>query len=41
VPGNPFSNDEREQELAALTYPDVLADVKKYGIELISYGDLS
>jgi predicted glycoside hydrolase/deacetylase ChbG (UPF0249 family) len=36
--GNPFSNDERERELAALTAPRVLGYIKKYGIELISYG---
>jgi len=39
--GNPFSNDERERELAALVDTEVLADISKYGIELISYGKLA
>lgn len=38
--GNPFSNDEREQELAVLTAPRVLGDIKKYGIKLISYSEM-
>ncbi len=38
--GNPFSNMEREQELAALTHPSVLKDIKEFKINLISYNNL-
>ncbi|MFC1591478.1 carbohydrate deacetylase [Thermodesulfobacteriota bacterium] len=37
---NPFSTDRRRQELGALTHPEVLQDIKKYGIILSSYADL-
>ena len=39
--GNPFSNDEREKEAAALIDQGVLSDIKKYSVTLISYSDLS
>ena len=35
--GNPFSNEEREKELAALTHPAVVQDIKDCNIKLISY----
>jgi predicted glycoside hydrolase/deacetylase ChbG (UPF0249 family) len=39
--GNPFSNKEREKELAALTHPSVVQDIKDCNIKLISYSDLN
>jgi len=39
--GNPFSNEEREKELAALTHPSVVQDIKECNIKLISYSDLN
>jgi len=39
--GNPFSNDVRAQETAALIDPEVLEDVTKHRVTLISYTDLS
>jgi predicted glycoside hydrolase/deacetylase ChbG (UPF0249 family) len=38
--GNPFSSDDRKQELESLTYPSVLQDMKDESITLISYNDL-
>jgi chitin disaccharide deacetylase len=38
--GNLFSSSEREQELAALTCADVLAEVRRRDIKLISYSEL-
>lgn len=40
TPENPFSNEERERELASLVDSNVLKDISRYGIELVSYGDL-
>jgi len=37
---NPFSTSEREQELAALTSADVLREVRRQNIHLISYSEL-
>lgn len=36
---NPFSTSEREQELAALTGDDVLREVRRQSIHLISYSE--
>ena len=38
--GNPFSTDEREQELHSLTHPDVREDIRRLNINLISYREL-
>jgi hypothetical protein len=38
--GNPFSTDEREQELHSLTHPDVREDLRRLNINLISYSEL-
>jgi chitin disaccharide deacetylase len=37
---NPFSTSEREQELEALTCAEVLAEVRRLNIKLISYSEL-
>jgi predicted glycoside hydrolase/deacetylase ChbG (UPF0249 family) len=37
---NPFSTEEREQELSALTHADVLRDIQHLNICLISYSEL-
>jgi predicted glycoside hydrolase/deacetylase ChbG (UPF0249 family) len=37
---NPFSTEEREQELYSLTHQDVLEDIRRLNINLISYGEL-
>jgi predicted glycoside hydrolase/deacetylase ChbG (UPF0249 family) len=37
---NPFSTSEREQELEALTCAEVLAEVRRLNIQLISYSEL-
>ena len=39
--GNPFSTDEREQELHSLTHPDVREDLRRFNINLISYRELA
>ena len=38
--GNPFSTEEREQELHSLTHQDVLEDIRRLNINLISYSEL-
>jgi predicted glycoside hydrolase/deacetylase ChbG (UPF0249 family) len=37
---NPFSTEEREQELYSLTHQDVLEDIRRLNINLISYSEL-
>ena len=37
---NPFSTSERERELEALTRAEVLAEVRRLNIHLISYGEI-
>jgi len=39
-PHNPFSTEEREQELYSLTHQDVLEDIQRLNISLISYSEL-
>jgi hypothetical protein len=39
-PHNPFSTEEREQELYSLTHQDVLEDIRRLNINLISYSEL-
>jgi len=38
--GNPFSSAEREQELFALTHPSMPERMRRFNIELISYGEI-
>ncbi|MCP4714278.1 MAG: hypothetical protein GY868_04100, partial [Deltaproteobacteria bacterium] len=37
---NPFSSLRRQDELNALTHPDILRTIEKNGIILCSYGEL-
>jgi predicted glycoside hydrolase/deacetylase ChbG (UPF0249 family) len=37
---NPFSTSERERELETLTCAEVLAEVRRLNIHLISYGEI-
>jgi hypothetical protein len=38
---NPFSSREREEEMQSLTHPAVLEDIRRLGIRLVSYGELT
>jgi predicted glycoside hydrolase/deacetylase ChbG (UPF0249 family) len=40
-PHNPFSTEEREQELYSLTHQDVVEDIRRLNINLISYSELA
>jgi predicted glycoside hydrolase/deacetylase ChbG (UPF0249 family) len=39
--GNPFSNSDREKELLILTDKDIMSEIKKNNIELISFSGIN